>query len=177
MKTIPTQDSFLRSPHSHFTARHTKNKCHQQALPAPAAAAGAPDGWGGGTYCIEVVVSVHTSCSRIISVMGRGCTACCVHGAGGKAGVEPIPKQIDSGRRRPAVGRRARGGRSRWSRSTSPGAGRPGGCMGARAAAMWTRPGQRRRCTAARPVHEQARGEAGGGRRPGRRKYLCTRKY
>ena len=43
MKTIPTQDSFLRSPHSHFTARHTKNKCHQQALPAPAAAAGAPD--------------------------------------------------------------------------------------------------------------------------------------
>ena len=98
-----------------------------------------------------------------------------VHGAGGKAGVEPIPKQIDSGRRRPAVGRRARGGRSRWSRSTSPGAGRPGGCMGARAAAMWTRPGQRRRCTAARPVHEQARGEAGGGRRPGRRKYLCIR--
>ena len=95
--------------------------------------------------------------------------------SGGKAGVEPIPKQIDSGRRRPAVGRRARGGRSRWSRSTSPGAGRPGGCMGARAAAMWTRPGQRRRCTAARPVHEQARGEAGGGRRPGRRKYLCIR--
>ena len=110
-----------------------KHMLSQRALPAPAAAAGAPDGWGGGTYCIEVVVSVHTSCSRIISVMGRGCTACCVHGAGGKAGVEPIPKQIDSGRhRRPAVGRRARGGRSRWSRSTSPGAGRPGGCAAPR---------------------------------------------
>ena len=91
-----------------------------------------------------------------------------------EAGAKPIPKQT---RGPSSIGRRARGGRSRWSRSTSPGAGRPGGCTGARAAATWTRPGQRRRCTAARPVHEQARGEAGGGRRPGRRKYLCIRTH